>query len=319
MDQFKTRHLNKLEDGISVHVPKDNDGYFGRECPQIECEGYFKIMLGTGLTGENLPCHCPYCGHTASHDDFWTKPQIAYVHSVFSRKVADAFRKDLKQLEFEYKPPKNSFEIGLSMKLKPGSLPSIHYFHESKLETYLTCQNCTLNYAVYGIFGYCPDCRQHNSLQILETNLNLLRKVLELADSNQDVFSTLIESVLEKCVAVMDGFGKTVWELANLNAGNHCSSISFQNIEMARHKVKEAFGLDIAQSLSTEKWEEFRKLLQKRHLFAHSSGIVDQHYISRSGDDSAVVGRKVALTKAEILNLIISVKGIARYLSKQLL
>ena len=64
---------------ISIAIQRDEDGFVGRECPNPDCEGYFKIVLGTGLKGENLPCHCPYCGHKALHDHFWTKDQIEYI------------------------------------------------------------------------------------------------------------------------------------------------------------------------------------------------------------------------------------------------
>ena len=37
-----------------------------------------KIRFGTGLKGEELPCHCPYCGHKAPQEDFATPGQIEY-------------------------------------------------------------------------------------------------------------------------------------------------------------------------------------------------------------------------------------------------
>jgi hypothetical protein len=59
---FSIRHLKRLEEGIHIQIPSDEDGLVGRECPQSDCLVYFKIKLGTGLKGEGLPCHCPYCG-----------------------------------------------------------------------------------------------------------------------------------------------------------------------------------------------------------------------------------------------------------------
>jgi hypothetical protein len=115
-------HLRRLGNRISIPIQPDEDGFTGRECPNPDCEGYFKIEFGTGLKGENIPCHCPYCGRTASHDQFWTKEQIEYVRSVAVRTVTDALRKDLKKLEFDYKP-RGLLGIGLSVKVKPGPLP----------------------------------------------------------------------------------------------------------------------------------------------------------------------------------------------------
>src|SRR5438105_4335590 len=89
---FNHPHIRDMTEKIEVKVsiPKDDDGFMGRECPEAECEGYFKIKPGTGLTGENLPCHCPYCGYTGHPDRFWTKEQIDYAQSVAFREFSDA-------------------------------------------------------------------------------------------------------------------------------------------------------------------------------------------------------------------------------------
>ena len=108
-------HLRRLGNRISVRIPADGNRFTGRECPQPDCERYFKIELGTGLKDDGLPCHCPYCGHAAGHDQFWTKEQIEYAKSVAIRRITDAFHEDLKELEFDYKP-KGAFGIGVSPK-----------------------------------------------------------------------------------------------------------------------------------------------------------------------------------------------------------
>ena len=137
------RHLRQLGNRISVPITADEDGFTGRECPNTECEGYFKIVSGTGLEGDGLPCHCPYCGHTAGHDEFWTQEQIRHAKSVAMRRISDAIRKDLKSLEFSQKP-RGPFGIGLSMKVKTGPPLPIHHYREKELETTVVCTNCTL-------------------------------------------------------------------------------------------------------------------------------------------------------------------------------
>ncbi|MCU0821733.1 MAG: hypothetical protein MUC95_04570 [Spirochaetes bacterium] len=64
---------------VTITLPRDEKGMMGRECP--ECELVFNIKPGTGLKGEDLPCHCAYCGHVAGHDQFFTKAQIEYAKS----------------------------------------------------------------------------------------------------------------------------------------------------------------------------------------------------------------------------------------------
>jgi len=140
-----------LRSRIEVPIPKDNDGYIGRECPIAECEGYFKIKPGTGLKGKDLPCHCAYCGHTAPHNKFATKDQIAFVRSFVHRTVVDDLRDEFKKFEFDIRP-KGPFGIGISMKLKPGTPIPLKRYRERTLETHVCCSNCTLDYSVYGVF-----------------------------------------------------------------------------------------------------------------------------------------------------------------------
>src|SRR4051794_22042083 len=174
-------NLETLGNRISVPIQPDQEGYIGRECPLETCLGYFKITPGTGAKGP-APCHCPYCGHSGEHNTFFTPEQIEYAKSVAIRKVTDAFHQDLKSFEFEHKP-RGGFGIGISMKVTRSAPHPISYYREKQLETKVGCDKCTLRFAIYGVFGWCPDCGAHNSLQILSKNLELARKELSLAAS----------------------------------------------------------------------------------------------------------------------------------------
>ena len=205
---FHFRRLGRLGNQIGIPIPKDEHGYLGRECPETGCEGYFKIKPGTGLDGADLPCHCPYCGHSAPVDHFWTKEQLEYAESAALRQITDAARADLKALEFNIRP-KGGFGVGLRMKVQPGRPVPIRRYREKDLETTVTCDACALEYAVFGVFGFCPDCRQHNSFAILMCNLALIRKQLALADTLRDLAlrQHIIEDALENCVSSFDGLG----------------------------------------------------------------------------------------------------------------
>ena len=298
-------HLRRLGNSISIPIPADENGYTGRECPQPDCEGYFKIELGTGLKGEGLPCHCPYCGHAVGHDQFWTKEQIKYVTSIARRKISDAIHKDLKKLEFDHKP-RGAFGIGFSMKVKCGRRPPIHYYREKQLETEVVCAICTLRYSVYGIFAFCPDCGQHNSLQILDKNLELVGKMLELATRAEKVLAEkLIENALEDCVSAFDGFGRELCRVHANKARNSAKSerMNFQNLEGARKGFLDLFGIDLSTEVKPEEWRAAAVAFQKRHLIAHKLGVVDQDYVTKTGDTCAVVGRKIGIDAGEVNGL----------------
>lgn len=310
-------NLRRLGDKISIPIQADEDGFTGRECPQTDCEGYFKIEFGTGLKGEGLPRHCPYCGHIAGHEHFWTKEQIEYANSVAMRQIIDALHKDLKKLEFDHKP-KGGFGIGISMKFKPGAPVSIHHYREKQLETEVVCSNCALRYAVYGVFAFCPDCGQHNSVQILDKNLEVIGKMLELAaTSEQELAARLIENALEDCVSAFDGLGREICRVhANASTNpDKVDTISFQNLDGAKQNVAALFRLDLAAGLTEDEWKAAVRGFQKRHLLSHKMGVVDAEYIRKSGDARAVAGRKVSINADEVRTLVQIVGKLGQYLS----
>jgi hypothetical protein len=301
-----SNHLRNLGNRISIPLKTDEYGYLGRECPVEECLGYFKITPGTGVQGP-APCHCPYCGHADDQQSFHTREQVEYVRSVGVRKVMGALHKDLKALEFDIKP-RGPFGIGISMKVREASPLPISHYRERELETEVVCDNCTLRYAIYGVFGWCPDCGVHNSLQILGKNLELARKQLSLATSaDAELANHLIGDALENVVSAFDGFGREVCTRKN-------ADIHFQNLAAARRKVLELFGFDFAETVSPDEWERACRVFQKRHLLAHKMGVVDEEYVRRANDPVAIVGRKVQVTREEVESAI----GIIEMLGKRL-
>lgn len=313
-------HLRGLRDRISVPIRPDKDGFTGRQCPQTDCEGYFKIEFGTGLKGEGLPCHCPYCGHTEGHDHFWTKEQIEYAKSVAMRKITDAFHKDLKKLEFDHKP-KSAFGIGISMKVKSGRPVPIRHYREKQLETDVVCSNCTLRYSVYGVFAFCPDCGQHNSLQILDKNLEIVGKMVDLAASaEKDIARGLIENALEDCVSAFDGFGRELCRIYATNAPNAATvdRIRFQNLAGAKRSLHDAYGIDLSADMTVDEWRSLVRGFQKRHLVAHKMGVVDQDYVAKVADREAVVGRRIDIKADEVRELLQIIGKLARDLSSNL-
>ena len=306
-------HLQRLGTSISISIPPDENRFTGRECPRPDCEGYFKIELGTGLKGRGLPCHCPYCGHAAEHDQFWTKEQIEYARSVAIQRITDAFHADLKELEFDHKP-KGAFGIGVSLKVERGRRPPVHYYRERKLETEVVCTNCTLRYSVYGVFAFCPDCGQHNSLQILDKNLEVVDKMLEMATREEEILAEkLIENALEDCVSTFDGFGRELCRVHANKARNPAKAerTNFQNLEAARWACRDLFEIDLSAGVEAEDWRAAVGAFQKRHLIAHRLGVIDQDYINRTGDSSVIVGRKINVDAGDVKALVRTIKTLA--------
>jgi hypothetical protein len=311
---FELSHLQGLGDKIQVAIPMDERGFLGRECPEQNCLGYFKVKPGTGLSGPDLACHCPYCGHSGSSDTFWTPDQVAYAGSVALRQITEAVDEDLKSLEFDIKA-KGSFGIGISMKLQSGTPVPIRFYRERTLETDVACEACSLEYSVFGLFAVCPDCGQHNSKAILLKNLTLTRRQLELAATlaDADFRRHIIEDALENCVSAFDGFARESCRVRRMVSADpiKAENISFQNLTKADKRLRTLFGVQFESEVAPGDWAIASRCFMKRHVIAHRSGVVDQQYLDEANDSAAVVGRRISVEPSEVEALATAVERIA--------
>jgi hypothetical protein len=307
------RRVKKLKQ-VEISIPKDEEGYLGRECPNEACRGYFKIVDGTGLPGQ-VPCHCPYCGHAGKHDTFFTQEQIAYVESYALNKLSKALIQDLKDMEFTHKP-RGPFGIGFSLRVSGRPIP-IRECRDKTLETHVVCDHCTLKYAIYGVFAYCPDCGVHNSLQILNKNLELYGKLLDLAkQADLGMAEHLTGNALEDAVSAFDGFGRETCRVRAAKATDPAKAegMSFQNLDGARKRVQDLFAVDLSAAVTADEWDFASGCFQKRHLLSHTMGVVDDDYLKKAKDPSAVLGRKVSITPDEVTKLLSLLKKMGEYL-----
>lgn len=303
---FELRNVNRMGNQFSISLPQDEDGYLGRVCPEQDCESYFKITPGTGVQGP-APCHCPYCGHSGDPSEFNTKEQIEYAKSIVLRQFTDALFRDLKSMEFDHRPG-GSFGIGLSLKVIRDAPHPIQYYREKELETEVICENCTLRFAIYGVFGWCPDCGQHNSMQILSKNLELVRKELNLAKSaEKGLAEHLIADALKNVVSAFDAFGREVCRQKG-------ADIHFQNLAGAKRNVRLTFNFGFDDVLGQDEWVSICLAFQKRHLLAHKMGVADEDYVQKANDRDAVIGRKIRISDQEVESSIVLVERLGRRL-----
>ena len=308
-----------LPDTLTVSLPKDRDGMLDRQCPAEGCGRYFKIKLGTGLTGENLPLHCPYCGHASTRtQDFTVDKQIEYAKQVAVQDVADRVTEHLGQMFRGFnRRSSGGFGLRMSLKVTPPARSVIHYDGLGRLETDVVCVNCTLHFAVYGVFAFCPDCRERNSRSILEKNLDLAARTAQVAGQIEDLpAEKMVENALADCVAAFDGFGNEAvrHRAAAATTPARAADLKFQNLTGSLKNVRELFGFDLAAGVTAEEWAFAGRCFQKRHLLAHKMGVVDEKYLAATQDPDAQVGRRIAVTAEEVIRLVDVLRRLGKHL-----
>lgn len=205
--------------------------------------------------------------------------------------------------------------------MQHGRPVPIRYYREKKLETEVICDRCTLRYSIFGLFAFCPDCGAHNSQQILEKNLEVTEKELELSATLEGDLSThLVQDALENIVASFDGFGRETCRVRAASATDplRTKNVSFQNIERARQRVQDLFRVDFATGLDETQWRSVCRGFNKRHLLAHKMGVVDQQYVNQTGDTSIAVGRKIIIDPNEVRELLTLVRKLGKTLVNNL-
>ena len=76
--------------------------------------------------------------------------------------------------------------------------------------------------------------------------------------------------------------------------------------------------IDLSAEITPEEWRATAIGFQKRHLTTHKLGVVDQGYITKTGDICAVVGRKIGIVADEVRELARIISKLAPHLSDNL-
>lgn len=107
---------------FSIHIPPDDEGFIGRECPG--CKGYFKLRPGTELP--TRVCHCPYCEHKGNISEFTTADQKDWAKSLA---IKETIEPELKKIDESLRRIEQTSSKYLRIKVTGGpiSLPISSY------------------------------------------------------------------------------------------------------------------------------------------------------------------------------------------------
>ena len=196
-----------------------------------------------------------------------------------------------------------------------SSLSQLTLEQRKVLATHIDCQSCGADYTVYEVFESCVACQEEQNHHIFTKNLELVTKQLELAQTiTTDLSRLLTENSLVDLVSSFDGFARRLTDKSKDKASkpDKVSYLSFQNLKKARKDVKQLFSFDLSTPLEQERWYSANDSFQKRHLLTHNLGLVDEVYIEKSKNKTAVLGERVAIDQAEVNDLIedVSILGL---------
>jgi Zn finger protein HypA/HybF involved in hydrogenase expression len=307
------KKLNKLkEHGISIPIESDEKGYLDRQCPFEGCEFLFKIHQNDWKTVEKKQTiWCPLCRHEAPADQWFSIAQVEHARkqavALVNGEIHDALVSDAQR--FNRKQPRNNF-ISMTMKIQGGHVQTsvIPAAAVDQMRLEISCEKCNAQFAVIGNAFFCPLCG-HNS--VTNTYADSLRKIRVKRDSIDVVRRALIQttgkdeaeltcrSLLETCitdgVVAFQKFCEGLYIPYGIAPSN-----AFQRLDQGSELWKKAIGIGYDDWLEQIELDGLKILYQKRHLLAHSEGIVDGQYLKKSGDGTYKEGQRIVVSANDI-------------------
>jgi len=302
------RALNQLEKQTQIAVPigDDEEGYFDRECPSDECLFQFKILSEDWREKvRDEEVFCPNCGHTAESDKWWTQEQIEHAkQAAFSQieaSISGALRRDARQ--WNRRQQRNSF---ISMTMNVDSRPqhvSLPPAAAEPMRLKITCPACACRYAVIGAAYFCPACG-HNAAdqQFAQTisgirqsldSLDAVRAAIPDRDTAENAARMITENGLQNAVTAFQRCAEAIF--SGLPSASKARRNAFQNLTDGDQLWLSATGRTYADHLTPEELASLQRAFQQRHLLAHTQGLVDQDYVTRSGDTRYRPGQRIVV------------------------
>ena len=113
----------------------------------------------------------------------------------------------------------------------------------------------------------------------------------------------MIETGLSDGVVAFQRFCELTYK-NNVQQDKKIKFNAFQNLEVGADYWKELIGESYKNWLTDSEFRDLTVSFQKRHLLAHCEGIVDDKYISKSGDSSYRLGQRIVVKESDVLRLV---------------
>lgn len=268
----------------------DREGLFGQSCPK--CKSYFRSNAISGHTT------CPYCGEADKGIEFLTENQLKFLGH-FCESFITAHNE------------KRSVTVDLDELLNNMEGNSPEWFYpEERQQTKKKCE-CRCVYDILGDYGVCPACSKPNCSEILTEKFDSFEAQFTDADENiKDRADREIEwEKLTRCVSEFEALANNLRiHLANLPATPRrradLNRLSFQRIINAASAIKNWFDIDIFKDITEQDQEFLNKMFNRRHVFTHNVGRIDQEYIDNTGDTSVRINQTIKFRSREVKRLI---------------
>jgi uncharacterized Zn finger protein (UPF0148 family) len=321
------RQLKKVHGTtIQISYGLDEKGYLDRECPAPNCLFQFKVLASDWKElFRDEQVFCPLCRHEAPANHWATTEQVEHQKQQAALYVGSILKNALhKGAEQANREQPHSAWLRLHYSF-PGPIARhvvVPAVAKEALTLEVQCSQCIAHYAVIGSAFFCPNCGHNSAEQTFEDALRkvsakldsvtVVRKAfMEMGqtDAGELVARSLIETALSDCVGALQ---RLCEELFRRHYPTQTAPFNiFQRLDDASELWHSKLGVGYDRWLSSAHFQEMKLLYQQRHLLAHSEGMVDDKYLSKSLDTRYKAGQRIVVNPTDIRTLINYVSSIA--------
>ena len=166
-----------------------------------------------------------------------------------------------------------------------------------------SCESCGCRYSYIGAAFFCPVCGANSAHHTFTQTLSAVRTAARSGDLlrktvDVDQAEVLTRALLEKGVqdAVMSLQRLCEKMFLRFSVSFEIRRNAFQNLDEGSELWRRATGRGFDELIAAEEMRKLKTYFQQRHLFAHCQGIVDNDYVTRSGDKTYAVGQRLIIT-----------------------
>lgn len=269
-----------LQPTVPVLLVSDKQMLFGRRCPS--CKSYFR----TDHVAAHSRTLCPYCLFSEKSVNFLTNNQAQYLLSYLNKFL------DL------YESEEESFSINMASIAKDlESNKQGWIYTEEQQQRKFKCKNCKATFDVLGEYVFCPKCCQPTAPEVIEEKIGSFQQLLNKTSINHHSLSEVVTSFEKfgKSMLMRIG-GVPISKKRRKKIGN----LNFQDIGRANGTLKEIYDIDFFEDVSSEDQKYLSTMFNRRHLFVHNSGVVDQRYLDRTSDMSVKLNQKIRFLPSDM-------------------
>jgi Zn finger protein HypA/HybF involved in hydrogenase expression len=316
----------------SISIPADEEGFFGRECP--DCDRFFKMRVDQWeALADDAVVNCPYCGHQpADVNDFMTSEQndrvMTAAEAIAEQFVHEALGGMLSGLATpRLRPGQSGIQITVSQD-PPPPVGSLTTYTEQQVRRTINCDNCETVYAVYGATAFCPVCGPRAALDTVLESIERGRRSLALEDALPEELreQARADGVFDKAVA--DSVKETVTLFEVFARDQFASRVPgyetiikpygrgvFQRLDDVDALYSQHCGFALSSLVPADAWSRLQTVFQQRHVLVHRQGIVDADYLQRVPHARQQIGQRLVLEREDAERALDALEAVVRALA----